>query len=51
MEKWLEHYRQASGLETEDETNQTSTLFYLMREEADDILTMMGISEANKNYD
>ena len=48
----FEQFRSASGLSTEDDPCQVSTLLYCLGEEADDVLTSTNISEANRKvYD
>lgn len=53
--KWkrrFEQFRSASGLITEDEVRQVSTLLYCLGEEADDVLTSTNISDGDrKKYD
>ena len=44
--KWkrrFEQFRSASGLAAEDEPRQVTTLLYCMGEEAEDVLTLIGI--------
>ena len=52
--KWkrrFEQFRSASGLDSESEQRQVSTLLYCLGEEADDVLTSTNISEENwKKY-
>lgn len=52
--KWkrrFEQYRSASGLASEDEPRQVSTLLYCLGEEADDVLTSTNITdESRKKY-
>ena len=50
-EKWKrrsEQFRSASGLESEGEQRQVSTLLYCLGEEADDVLTSTNISEEDR---
>ena len=53
--KWsrrFERFRQASGLTAKEETSQINTLIYAMGDEADDILTSLKLTEAQKKkYD
>ena len=53
--KWIrrfERFRQASGLNEKPEEGQVNTLIYSMGDEADDILTSLGLSdEEKKKYD
>ena len=53
--KWkrrFEQFRSASGLATEPETRQVSTLLYCLGEDADDVLTSTNIGEDDrKEYD
>ena len=53
--KWsrrFERFRQASGLTKKEETSQINTLIYVMGDEADDILTSLKLTEAQKRkYD
>ena len=44
----FEQYRVASGLATENEPRQVSTLLYCMGEDAESVLTSTGISDADK---
>ena len=44
----FEQFRHASGLASEDELRQVSTLLYCLGEEADDVLTSTNISEDNR---
>ena len=51
ISKWkrrFEQFRSASGLATEDELRQVSTLLYCLGEEADDVLTSTNISEDDR---
>ena len=48
----FQQFRYASGLSTEDELRQVSTLLYCLGEEADDVLTSTNISAGDRtNYD
>ena len=53
--KWsrrLERFWQASGLTAKEDTSQINTLIYAMGDEADDILTSLKLTEAQKKkYD
>ena len=48
----FEHFRSASGLKDKDEETQVPTLVYRMGDEADDLLSSFGLSDADKKkYD
>ena len=48
----FEHFRSASGLKDKDEETQVHTLVYCMGDEADDLLSSFGLSDADKKkYD
>lgn len=49
--KWIrrfERFRQASGLNTKGQESQVNTLVYAMGDEADDILTSLGLTDEQK---
>ena len=49
--KWIrrfEQFRQASGLNTKGQESQVNTLVYAMGDEADDILTSLGLTDEQK---
>ena len=49
--KWIrrfERFRQASGLNTKAQDSQVNTLVYAMGDEADDILTSLGLTDEQK---
>ena len=53
--RWIrkfEHFRQASGLSEKEEVNQVNTLIYTMGDTADDILSLLGLTDEEKGkYD
>ena len=49
--RWIrrfERFRQASGLSDKSQESQVNTLIYAMGDEADDILSSLGLSEEQK---
>ena len=53
--RWIrrfERFREASGLKSKESANQVNTLMYCMGDEADDILSSLGLSDDDKkSYD
>ena len=47
-ERCYEQYRHASGLLAEDDMRQVSTLLYCLGQEANDVLSAMGISDEKR---
>lgn len=53
--RWIrrfERFREASGLKSKEQESQVNTLVYCMGDEADDILSSLGLSDdEKKSYD
>ena len=52
--RWIrrfERFREASGLKSKEQASQVNTLVYCMGDEADDILSSLGLSDDKKSYE